>query len=340
MSMDSAWMWGSVQWVHNNQDWGAPLYMNHRPQPPVPTPLILFIGVVAVSFSAILIKWSTAPASVIGMYRLVLTVLMMCPFLIGRTKAFLQISKREYVILALSGLFLGLHFLFWIGSLKYTSVASSMIIISLEPIFVMIGAYMLFRERTSLKGALCTAIAIVGAALVAWGDIGVSGSALFGDALSLLGTIAVSGYMLAGQSLRGSMPSFHYNFIVFIIASLIQCVYNLFARIQMVDYSLHEWLLFLLLAIIPTVFGHLLFNWLLKYVNAAVISMSILGEPVGAMILAYFLLGEHTTASQIAGGVLCIVGVSLFIRFGQSHPSAEAVKDAVDENGIIPQSGN
>jgi drug/metabolite transporter (DMT)-like permease len=319
--------------------------MNHRPQPPVPTPLILFLGVVAVSFSAILIKWSAAPASVIGMYRLLLTVLLMCPFLVRRTKAFMQISKRDYVILALSGFFLGLHFIFWIGSLKYTSVASSMIIISLEPIFVMIGAYMLFQERTSFKGALCTALAIAGAAFVGWGDIGVSGRALLGDFLSLLGTVAVSGYMLAGQNLRGSVPSFHYNFIVFIVAGLIQCVYNLFAGIQMIHYSLHEWLLFLLLAIIPTVFGHLLFNWLLKYVNAAVISMSILGEPVGAMILAYFLLGERATASQIAGGVLCILGVSLFIRYGQSHSASDTHASdthnhSIDEPGVVTQRGN
>ena len=134
---------------------------------PVPA---LIVGIVAISFSAIFIKWSEAPASILGMYRLLFTVLLMAPFT-GRAvrREMRRIKPVDGGLLFLSGLFLGLHFLFWIESLRHTSVASSMIVLSLQPVLVAIGAYAVFRERTGGAALLGMGMALAGTVLIGWG---------------------------------------------------------------------------------------------------------------------------------------------------------------------------
>jgi drug/metabolite transporter (DMT)-like permease len=268
------------------------------------------------------------------MYRLLFTVILMTPFLVQRMEEFRRINRRDWGLLFVSGLFLGLHFLFWIGSLKLTTVASSMILTALQPVFVMAGAYMWFGERVSGAGILAVCIAILGTVLIAWGDLGTSWPAIHGDILSILGTAAVSVYMLTGQSLRLRMSSFLYNYLVFLIATLVFAAYNLLEGYAWFRYSGKEWGIFLLLSIVPTVFGHALFNWLLKYVNAATISMSILGEPVGAILLAYLLLHDSVQWFQAFGGILTILGVWLFLKTKSGQASVPAQKPSAQNSSV------
>jgi drug/metabolite transporter (DMT)-like permease len=289
---------------------------------PLPPAFFLLVGVLAVSFSSILIKLSDAPASILGMYRLLFTVLLFLPFLPWRKMNVLlkNITVKEWIMLAVSGVFLGLHFLFWMESFSHTTVASAMILTALEPVFVVIGAYFLFKEKTSKIGIICILIAVSGSAIIASGDIGVSKTALYGDLLSVLGTVAVSVHMLAGQDLCRKMPPIIYSFAVFLIGGLVLFVYNVWTHVSLTQYNIKDWWIFLLLALIPNIFGHALFNWLLKYVGATTISMAILGEPIGAIVLAYFLLGEMTTASQIVGGMIVMISVMVFLKYKAAEP--------------------
>ncbi|MBY0064116.1 MULTISPECIES: DMT family transporter [Priestia] len=289
---------------------------------PLPPPVFLLIGVLAVSFSSILIKWSDAPASILGMYRLLFTVLLFLPFLPwGKMSILLKNSTvKEWIMLSVSGLFLGLHFLFWMESFSHTTVASAMILTALEPVFVVIGAYFLFKEKTSKVGIISILIAVSGSVIIASGDIGVSKTALYGDLLSVLGTVAVSVHMLAGQDLCRKMPPIIYSFAVFLIGGLVLFVYNICTNVSLTEYDTKDWWIFLLLALIPNIFGHALFNWLLKYVDATTISMAILGEPIGAIILAYFLLGEMTTISQLVGGMIVMISVMIFLKYKAAEP--------------------
>ncbi len=286
---------------------------------PVPPVFILAIGIIAVSFSAIFIKWSDAPSSVIGMYRLLFTVLLMLPFIGKHILEIQSISLKHWLLLVLSGFFLGLHFLLWIASLKYTTVASSTILMTLQPVFAMLGAYIVFRERTSLIAIVSIGIAMFGTGLIGWGDMEISSTAIFGDILSVLGTLAVAIHLLFGQKLRLHISSYVYSILVFFFAAIVFTSYNIISNIPMVGFPAREWGIFLLLAVVPTVFGHVLFNYLLKYVKATTISMGILGEPVGASILAYFMLGEFITPFQVIGGVLSITGVMLFLKSNKNQ---------------------
>lgn len=300
---------------------------------PFPPTVILLMGVVAISFSSILVKWSAAPASILGMYRLLLTVIMLFPFLPWKklNKVSKDISRRDWFLLFISGLFLGLHFLFWMDSLKYTTVASSMILTTLEPVFVMIGAYFIFKEKTNIFGILSILIAITGSIIIASGDIGLSSTALYGDFLSILGTLAVAIHMLAGQDLCRKIPPSIYSFFVFLIGGIILFFYNIINGVSLIEYPVNDWWIFLLLALVPNIFGHVLFNWLLKFVDATTISMGVLGEPIGAIILAYLLLGETISLSQIIGGILAIVGVGMFLKH-KSSSNLEISNEVIKPN--------
>jgi drug/metabolite transporter (DMT)-like permease len=279
-----------------------------------PVSVLLFIGILAISFSAILVKWSAAPASVIASHRLLITVLIMTPLLYKYWPEMKQINRSSYIKLMWSGFCLGLHFLLWMSSLRYTSVASSTAILTLEPVVVMLGSYLVFRHKTSTGAIIAMAIAILGAMMIGWGDFRFAGDAWIGDVLSFFSMVAVSIHIILGKSLRTHLSAFVYSWLVFLIGGLFLLAYNLVVGYSLFQYESNEWLLFLLMAIIPTLFGHFLFNWLLKYMQATTVSMSVLGEPLGATILAYLLLGETITWIQAVAGLLLLIGVGLFIR--------------------------
>lgn len=274
--------------------------------------ILLAISILSVSISSILIKFSDTPTSVAGMYRLFISVILMLAFVPWRRIRSIKMNRKDWGIVLLAGLFLGLHFLFWMESLVYTSVASSMVILSLQPLFVMIGSYLLFKEQVNRLTAGCMIVALMGSILIAWGDIGISKAALIGDGLSLAGTLFVSIYLLAGQKISRKIDANVYSIIVFFIGGTVMLVYNLMNNISLMGYDSSEWTYFLLLAIIPTIFGQYIFNLLLKSVGATTVSVGIIGEPVLAILLAYLLLGESITVFQLLGGMLTLFGMGMY----------------------------
>ncbi|MEK3949058.1 DMT family transporter [Paenibacillus sp. FSL H7-0703] len=274
--------------------------------------ILLLISILSVSISSIMIKSSDTPTSVAGMYRLYMSVLIMLPFVPWKMFRSLEMNKKDWSTVFIAGLFLGLYFLFWMESLVYTSVSSSMVILSLQPLFVMMGSYFMFRERANILTLLCLIAALVGSIIIAWGDIGISREALIGDGLSLVGTILVSAYMLAGQKVSHKINANVYSVIVFFIGGSVMLVYNLLNHYALIEYDSSDWIYFLLLAVIPTIFGQYIFNLLLKSMGATTVSVGIIGEPVLAIILAYLFLGEIISAFQFIGGIMTLFGMGMY----------------------------
>ncbi|NOU71301.1 EamA family transporter [Paenibacillus sp. LMG 31458] len=274
--------------------------------------ILLLISILAVSISSIMIKFSDTPTSVAGMYRLFISVMILLAFVPWKMLRSVDMNKKDWSIVILAGLFLGLHFLFWMESLVYTSVASSMVILSLQPLFVMIGSYFLFKEQANLLTVFCLIVALFGSIIIAWGDNGISKEALIGDGLSLIGTFFVSAYLLAGQKVSRKLDANVYSIFVFFIGGIIMLIYNLLNNYSLIDYNSSEWTYFLLLAIIPTIFGQCIFNLLLKSIGATTVSVGIIGEPVLAIILAYLLLGETISLFQFLGGMMTLFGMGMY----------------------------
>ncbi|PLR79482.1 EamA family transporter [Bacillus canaveralius] len=276
--------------------------------------LALAIGVISVSTSAILVKVSSAPAGVIAFYRLLFSVLLMLPFFLLRYVSELRlIRKTDWLFSMIAGVILAFHFILWFESLNYTSVASSTVLVTLQPLFAFVGTYLFFKEALTAKAIMSGIVAIVGSIIISWGDLRISGIALFGDLLALAACALITAYLLFGQTVRKRLSLMTYTFVVYSISALTLFVYVMVRNEPLIPTASRDWIYFLLLAVVPTLLGHTLFNWSLKWLSTSTISMAILFEPVGAAVLAYYLLGEQVIMTQIVGGMIVIMGISMFL---------------------------
>lgn len=276
--------------------------------------LLLTISILFISFAAIFVKLSESPATIISMYRMGLSALFLLPIAFLKRNELNRLSKKEWLLLTSAGVFLALHFAFWFESLKLTTVASSTIILSLQPLVSLAFGYLFFRERVSLVEFMTIAIAIVGVSMIGWSDVSDSNPAMIlGDVLSFLSVVAIVVYLFVGRNIVKKISHWLYSFSVFFIAACTLALYNAFKQIPMSGYGIREWGIFLLLAILPTM-AHVIFNYLLNVVPPTTISLSILGEPVGATLLAFLLLEEAVTAMQLVGGAFVLFGVFLYIK--------------------------
>ncbi|WP_084242460.1 DMT family transporter [Planomicrobium okeanokoites] len=274
----------------------------------------IIVGVISVAMSAIFVKMTNADSGVTAFYRMLFSILIMSPlFFFKYTHEVKKLSKRDWLFTTIAGIFLAFHFILWFESLNYTSVASSTVLVTLQPLFAFAGTYFFFKEKLSVKTIVSALIAIGGSVLIAYGDFKISGQALFGDILALIACALITAYLLFGQDIRKRLSLVTYTFVVYGVSTITLFFYIVLKGESFGPYPAQEWMWFVLLAIIPNLLGHTLFNWALKWVSTNVISIAILFEPVGAAILAYFILGEYLNASQIIGGTVVILGIMFFI---------------------------
>lgn len=274
----------------------------------------IIIGVISVSLSAIFVKLTVAEAGVIAFYRMLFTVLIMAPlFWMKHLSEVKLLSSKDWMFSAIAGIFLAFHFILWFESLNYTSVASSTVLVTMQPLFAFIGTYLFFNEKITFQTLIAGVIAICGSLLIGWGDFQVSGSALYGDILALIACALITGYLLFGQNVRKRVSLITYTMIVYSSSTITLFFYVLIKGESFGPYPTETWIWFLLLAIVPNLLGHTLFNWAIAYVSTNVISIAILFEPVGAAILAYFIFNEGITVMQAVGGSIILLGITLFV---------------------------
>ena len=269
---------------------------------------MIFVAILAVSTASIFIKLCDAPALVISAYRVVIASLVLSPFAIRR-QFWRGLGRSEISCLVLSGVFLSLHFAFWIASLKFTSVASSVVLVSTHPLFVGVGAWLFLGERLGWNLLLGIILSVMGSGLISYGDLVLSEKALAGDGLALLGAITASGYLLVGRRMRKGQDLLSYVFPVYSTAGATLILFCLIFREPFFGYSSSTYLFLFLLALSPQLIGHTTFNWALRYLPASFVAVTILGEPVGSTLLAYFILGEGLTPLKMIGGAIILSGI-------------------------------
>ncbi len=282
--------------------------------------LILFIGVLAISTSAIFVKLSSAPAPIVATYRMMFSTLLLLPALLFNkdiTHELINLSKKQLLLGTISGAFLAFHYVLWFESLHYTSMASSTIFVTLQPLFSFAGGYFFFKERLKRFAIGGGILAIIGSFIIGLSDFNIGGSALFGDVLALIAAGAITIYFLIGQELRKVLSLIPYVLIAYSSSTLFLLVYSLTLGYSLTGYPSSDWLCFLGLAFVSTILGQTIFNWLIKWMNASTISMSILGEPVGTCILAYFIFGNVITAQQFVGSLIILFGIFLFLKYNK-----------------------
>lgn len=280
--------------------------------------IMIVVGLLGVSMSAIFVRLSDAPSAVTAAYRLLWTVLLMTPVTLLKREPRRELARlgmKNLLLCAISGVFLAVHFTLWFESLQHTSVASSGVIVCTEVIWVAIGYCLFMGGKISLKAVAAIAVSLVGSVIIALSDSGGGGRHLYGDILSLLSAMAIAVYILIGRAVRKTVSNTVYTYAVYSVAAVTLVVISLAQGHSLAGHGIGAVIVGLLLAVFSTIMGHSVFNWCLKYFSPSFVSASKLAEPVLASVIAVFLFSEIPSAGQIFGGMIILAGVLAYSRF-------------------------
>lgn len=278
--------------------------------------IIIILGVLGTAFSAILVRYSDAPSTVLVFYRMLFSVLLLSPAaLLFHKREFTGIGLREIGLCVGSGIFLRMHFFCYFQSLQYTGIASSVVLVDTEVFFVALGGALFLRERLSALGWLSILITFAGSVVVVLGDMG--GGRMTGNILALCGAVCSAVYTLIGRSCRRRMSTTVYTWIVYFSAGMVVLPASFLTGNPVLPVSLRNLAVAMGLAVLCTLLGHSIFSWGLKYESASSISVVKLLEPVFASLLGILLFREMPAVTSVAGGILIIGGIVLCIVSGQ-----------------------
>jgi drug/metabolite transporter (DMT)-like permease len=305
----------------------------NSPKRPLVSPIVVIVfGILAVSTASIFIRFAQeeVPSLVIAAWRLTVASIILIPIAATKhKKELLGLTRQGLSLALLSGFFLALHFATWITSLQYTTVASSVVLVSTIPLWVALFSPFTIKEPIRRTVIIGLVFALLGGVIVAISDtcsittggVGcpnlanfMQGRAFLGDILAVCGAIAGAGYLLIGRKLRANMFLVSYISLVYGMAAIVLIIIMLASGLKAFGYSPQSYVWLILLAIIPQLMGHSSFNWALGYLSAAFVSITLLGEPIGSTILAYLILQEKPTLIKLIGGGLILVGIYIASR--------------------------
>jgi drug/metabolite transporter (DMT)-like permease len=294
-------------------------------------PFALLFGILAVSTASIFIRYAqgNAPSLVIAAGRLTIASLILAPIALSRYwHEYQTLTRRDLILGILSGFFLALHFATWISSLEYTTVTSSVVLVTTTPLWVALLAPIFLKERITATILIGMTLTLIGGMIIGISDACtiqqglicppfsemISADSFLGNFLALSGAWMAAGYLLIGRSLRSQLSLIPYIFLVYGIAAIVLIVIMLGAGQTLIGYDLDLYLWLAALAIFPQLIGHSTFNWALGYLPAALVSVTLLGEPIGTIALAYFLLNESPSILKLIGGGLILIGIYVTSR--------------------------
>ena len=286
-------------------------YFEKRPM------IMILIGILGISMSSILIRYSTAPSAVTASWRLIWTVLLLTPAVFGgreNRKELFGLKKKTLLMSVVSGIFLAIHFWFWFESLTFTTVASATTIVSTEVIWVSLGFFLFLKGKLSRKAMAAIGVAFVGTVCIAFADSGTGGTHLKGDFLALLAAVAVAVYMLLGRVVRSQVSNTVYTYVVYFACAAGLLMMSVVQQQGLFAYGWNGILIGLALAVFSTILGHSVFSWCLKFFSPSFVSACKLCEPVVSATMAAFLFGEIPGPVQLLGCLLILGSVLYYSR--------------------------
>jgi drug/metabolite transporter (DMT)-like permease len=280
------------------------------------------------SASIFIAKLAEVPALVIAFYRMAMATAIVLPAALAfKRRELSAFTRRDVVLLVIGGLCLAVHFGAWITSLKYIPIATSAVLVNSHPLLVVIASYFFLGEKPSARSLAGTAVGLVGMLVMSYDSLKDMQLALKGDGLALVGALAVVGYFIVGRKARARMSLLGYATPLYAVCSIFLLMWAVANNDALYPYAASEWAYFAALAIVPTLFGHTVFNWALKHVRPSVISLAFLGEPVVAGVLAYFIFSQRPPLSTFMGGALVLAGIYLTTSSQQAAASGKNHRD-------------
>lgn len=273
--------------------------------------LVLACGVIAISFSSILTKMCRAPAITIAFYRLSIASLFYLFILRARGSIKNTFTMTQVKWAFCAGAALALHFITWISSLSYTSVASSTILVVTSPVWAALGSALFLQEKIRAATAIGIIITFIGSSIISGADFTLAPQALFGNLLAIAGAVFAAVYLVIGRRLRAAIDVLSYITVVYGVAAVMSLFFLILTHSPLAGFSTRTFGLLLGIALFPQIIGHTSLNWALKYFSATTVAIVSLGEPIGASLLAWLLLDERVSGIQFAGGSIILIGVGI-----------------------------
>jgi drug/metabolite transporter (DMT)-like permease len=276
--------------------------------------LTLSLAVVFVSFGSILVRLAAAPPLAVAFYRVAIASVILLPFAApDARRSWPALDRRRRLLVVAAGLALALHFATWIASLSYTTVASSVLLVNTAPLFAIVLSRLFLHERPSVVVQAAILVAFAGAALIALGDWTGSPGSLLGNGLAVAGAVTLAVYQVVGRGLRDALPLNAYVLAVWGTAALALAALARSFGVLLGGYPGRTWVLFVVLAIVPTIGGHGLANKSLRSLPAPTVGLFLLGEPVIASLLAWLLFREAPGPWTFAGGAVVLAALGLVL---------------------------
>jgi drug/metabolite transporter (DMT)-like permease len=277
--------------------------------------LAMGAAVVALAFASIFVtelEAAEVEPLVIAFYRMAIaTLLLSLAALMLRRRLVVGATWRDLALIVAGGFFLAVHFGAWIASLKYIPIAASVVLVDSHPIFVILAAYLFLGERPTRRSLFGAMVGFAGMVAIFRDGLRAIETALFGDALALLGAISIVGYFVIGRKMRARMSLFSYTVPLYAACSVFLFIWAFAAGDRFYPYDARQWSCLIGLALVPTIFGHTVFNWAISHVRASVISVAFLGEPVIASLLAFAFFGQRPSANTLIGSAFVLAGIYL-----------------------------
>ncbi len=292
-------------------------------------PFLIFpFGILAISSSSIFTRLGQAgaPSLVIAVYRLLIAGGVLFLFVISKNRSeFRTVDRKTFLLFLSAALFLAAHFASWITSLEFTSIASSVVLVTTTPVWVAVFSPFFLKEKISMKMWVGIMLAVLGSVVVAGSQachFNTTGQIIcpqfnemfaarsfWGNLLALVGAWMAAGYMIVGRKMRKRFSITFYAFMVYSLAGFYLLFVVILTRLPLFGYTNESYLWMILLAFIPQLIGHSTFNWALGFLSASLVSVAFMAEPVGTIILALIVFGETPLIPELAGGALILVGI-------------------------------
>jgi len=273
--------------------------------------LHLFLGVFIVSFSGIMVKLSTISPNSLALYRVLLAEILFFAF--SWKKLFHFSGLREFLTILSAGFFLGMHFLLWISSFRYTTVAGAVIPLMLQPVVTSLLAFFIFGEVLDRKEILAVLIVFSGILIMNISDLSISEKLGLGDFLSVLGSIFVSFFTLIARKLVPRMGAILFNARVYMISLILLLIFSIASKtVESLD--LRNLWITIFLGFGCSFLGYSLITNSLRFFKTGSVSMALVGEPVLGVLWSVILLKETPTIYQVAGLVISGIGLMIFYK--------------------------
>ena len=279
---------------------------------------ILIVGLLAISTSPVIAKLlPLVPAAVIAFWRMTFASAMLWGYSSIRPQE--SITPKNIRLVLAAGFLLAMHFIFWFGALKLTSIVNTTVLGIVAPAFTLLFERLWYRRKLSWITITALLIILVGGIIVQGNDLGYLQGSGLGNIMAILSAVFLGSVFLIGSKVRKTTPVITYTRTVYTVSAIVLLVSSLILDNLLLGYTKNDYFWLFMLGLIPTLIGHTAFSYSVKFVSPTVIAAFPLGEPIIASYLAWLLFAERVPFYVVGGGLIIFIGLIILIINKQSE---------------------